>query len=132
MATSVRNTAKLRDKGDTIAVKTLFDAVVNDLGTVSTAAVKVDLDAIRADAVLNKADLDALRVVVAALKVDVTTLQAWSATLIAKLNLDAGVTDTNYVASGAITTGTIGAITTGNPAAITTVASSGTGGTLVS
>jgi hypothetical protein len=60
------------------------------------------------------ADITAIRAEVVKLVADMATRIANHNTLIAKLNLDDGVTDTNYAAAGAITAA--------NPAALVTTA----------
>ena len=57
------------------------------------------------------ADLTALRTTVAALVTDMGTRITNHNTLIAKLNLDAGVTDANYAAATAITAAAPAALT---------------------
>lgn len=81
-----------------------------------------DLTATRAEVAKLVTDATALRVTVVALIADMATRIANHNTLTTKLNADAGVTDTNYAAAGAITAVDGGVITAAAPAAVTAVA----------
>lgn len=61
------------------------------------------LNEIRTGYTANRADITAIRTQVVALIADMATRIANHNTLATKLNADAGVTDTNYAAAGAIT-----------------------------
>jgi hypothetical protein len=56
-------------------------------------------------------DLTALRTTVAALQVDTTSLDTALDTLVAKMNLDAGITDTDYAGAAAMTASAPDALT---------------------
>lgn len=105
-------------------LRLLITSILTDLGVLATptTAGVTDTTAIRAEVVKLVTDITALRVVVAALVTDMATRITNFNTLTTKLNADAGVTDTNYAAAGAITALAPAAITAANPAAISAVA----------
>jgi hypothetical protein len=85
---------------------------------VIAATLEADMIALRATVAALVVDITALRTTVAALVVDNANRLANHNTLIAKLNLDAGVTDENYAVATAATSAAPAALTTSAPAAL--------------
>ena len=80
-------------------------AEVNSTSAVYSGSLNTVLDAI-------VADLTALRATVAAAVVDITALDTAFDTLVAKMNLDGGITDVNYAGAAAMTATAPSALTT--------------------
>lgn len=98
------------------------------LSLIPLAAVVTDITAVRAEVVKLVTDITALRTTVAAVVVDLGAIRTKILDTQAKLDLDAGVTDTDYVAlhgPAALTSSAPSAITAANPAAVTASATVG-------
>jgi len=111
----------------------LFEAILNDMTTLRTAlaasdmvafvanvtAMQADIAALRGCLLRVQADESALRTTVAAVQTDVAAIYTGYAALVAKLNLDVGVTDADYANPAAKTSAAPAALTSSAPAAVT-------------
>lgn len=102
----------------------LYNLLVNILAELNEVkldytALRVDAGVIRTQVIASIADATAIRAEVVKLVTDMGTRITNHNTLATKLNSDAGVTDTNYAAAGAITAANPAAISATDPAALT-------------
>jgi hypothetical protein len=114
----------------------VFEAIINDMTTLRTAlaasdmvafvanvtAMQVDIAALRGTLLRVQADEKDIHTTLAAVQTDVAAIYTGYAALIAKLNLDTGVTDENYANPAAKTSAAPVALTSSAPNAVTSAA----------